>query len=189
MARLGLADRYKPVGPAAVSWYGVGAMKNPNAVFVICGVIGVIFGLSVSVLSLPLLLRYVAPEEAETPTKMQKLPSRVSEDLNTDGSDIIKELETDFPSRKAIRAQLAYTPRTGEKLAAPDSRMRKRRPPSDPRSSSRPRHGTNPCRRSIPGKSAKRRSLTLTPRSRLRRLPPMSLSLHVRWREIRRRSM
>ena len=85
-------------------------MNRSNAVFVIGGVIGIIFGVSVSVLSFPLLLRAVAPEIAETPAQTEKPSSKVSEAVNTDGSDIIKELEADFPSRKAVRVQSAYTP-------------------------------------------------------------------------------
>ncbi len=95
-------------------------MNKSNAVFVIGGVIGIIFGVSVSVLSFPLLLRAVAPEIAETPAQMQKPPSRVSEAVNTDGSDIIKELETDFPSQKAIRVQSAYTPGPERSIATPE---------------------------------------------------------------------
>ena len=92
-------------------------MNKSNAVFVIGGVIGIIFGVSVSVLSFPLLLRAVAPEIAETPAQTEKPSSRVSEAVNTDGSDIIKELEADFPSRKAIRVQSAYTPEPERSIA------------------------------------------------------------------------
>ena len=83
-------------------------MNDSTVVFLRNGVVSLIIGLSV--LSIPLLLRDGMPEEDETSQKMAKLSTTPSQNVKTDGSDIIKELETAFPSRKTIRPKSVYTP-------------------------------------------------------------------------------
>jgi hypothetical protein len=82
-------------------------MSNSAFVFLRIGMIAVVLG--VSLLSLPLLLRdKTAPGTDAWQSTTEKMDASVVSGPRTDASDIIKELEEAFPSRKAIRPAPFY---------------------------------------------------------------------------------